>query len=58
MLIYGFITDFEILQSFSFNRNLSVLLSIIIPYILFIILRKKLEKESLKKSKINEIGEK
>ena len=56
LLIYGFITDFEIHQDFQDNRNLSILLSVIIPYILFVFLRKRLQKNNTDYQDINDIG--
>ena len=56
LLIYGFVTDFKIEQDFQYNRNLSVLLSVMIPYILFVLLRKKLNKEDTDDLNINDIG--
>lgn len=56
LLIYGFSTNFSVQEDFSYNRNLSVLLSIIIPYGLFILLRKKLEKKYNSDTDIDEIG--
>lgn len=56
LLVYGVITDFEFRQDFQYNRNLSVLLSVIIPYILFVFLRKKLQKEDTDDLNINDIG--
>ena len=56
LLIYGFITDFKIQQDFQSNRNLSILLSVIIPYILFVFLRKRLQKNNSDYQNINDIG--
>ncbi len=56
LLVYGFVKDFEITQEYSYNKNLSVLLSIIIPYILFVFLRKRLAKNNGNDTDINEIG--
>lgn len=56
LLIYGFITDFKIHQDFQYNRNLSILLSVIIPYILFVFLRKRLQKNNSDYQNINDIG--
>ncbi|WP_299014189.1 hypothetical protein [uncultured Polaribacter sp.] len=56
LLIYGFSTDFKIEEGFVGNRYLSVLLSIIIPYLFFIALRKRLVKKSLENNNLDEIG--
>ena len=56
LLIYGFITDFEVQQDFQYNRNLSILLSVIIPYVLFVFLRKRLQNKNSEYQNINDIG--
>ena len=56
LLIYGFFTDFKLQQDFESNRNLSVLLSVILSYFLFVFLRKKLKNKNLDYQNINEIG--
>lgn len=56
LFIYGFITDFNFRKDFQDNRNLSVLLSVIIPYILFVFLRKRLQLNNSDYQNINDIG--
>ena len=56
LLIYGFFTDFKIREELEYNRNLSILLSVIISYILFGFLRKRLKNKNLEYQSINEIG--
>ena len=56
LLIYGFFTDFKIREDLEYNRNLSILLSVIISYILFGFLRKRLKNKNLEYQSINEIG--
>lgn len=56
LLIYGVITNFEFQQDFQYNRNLSVLLSVIIPYLLFVFLRKRLQNKNSDYENINDIG--
>lgn len=56
LLVYGFFKDFKITQEYNYNKNLSVLLSIIIPYILFMILRKRLANNNGNDTDINDIG--
>jgi len=56
LIIFGFISDFKINTEYTYHRNLSVLLSVIISYIAFIIIRKKLHKLSPEKPDINKIG--
>ncbi|WP_405606058.1 hypothetical protein [Polaribacter sp. Asnod1-A03] len=55
-MIYGFINDFKISESYDYNKNLSIILSIVIPYILFVYFRKKLAKENRNDTDVNEIG--
>lgn len=56
LIIYGFITDFSITSAYSYHRNLSIILSVILSYIVFIIVRKYLEKRSLEHLEIENIG--
>ncbi len=56
LLIYGFFTDFKLQQDFEYNRNLSVLLSVIISCLFFGFLRKRLKNKNLDYQNINEIG--
>lgn len=56
LLIYGFVTDFKINQEFNYHKNLSILLSIIVSYLFFIILKKRLQTNYSDDANINEIG--
>lgn len=56
LFIYGFTNNFKISEAYNYNRNLSIILSIVIPYILFVFLRKKLAKENENDADVNEIG--
>lgn len=56
LIIYGLFTDFEANNDLDYHRNLSILFSIIISYILFRILKKRSKEKFLDYSDINEIG--
>lgn len=56
LVIYGLITDFKINQSFSYHRNISIIISIIISYVLFRLLKERLHSKNSEYHNINEIG--
>ena len=56
LLIYGYFTDFKLREDFEYNRNISVLLSVIIPYLFFVFVRRRLQSENSDYQNINEIG--
>lgn len=56
LIIYGFFTDFKVNEGLDYQRNLSVLCSLIISYILFVILRKKIKENTTEYADIDEIG--
>jgi hypothetical protein len=56
LIIYGLVSDFKINIAFSYHRNLSILLSLMISYIVFTIIRKNLQKVNSENPDIEKIG--
>ncbi|WP_298764985.1 hypothetical protein [uncultured Polaribacter sp.] len=56
LIIYGFFTDFKVNEGLDYHRNLSVLCSLIISYILFVVIRKKIKENTTEYVDIDEIG--
>ncbi len=56
IISYGIITNFKVDNDLDYHRNLSIFFSLIICYIIFIIVRKKLKKNYSDDLEINEIG--
>ena len=58
MLTYGLLTDFDVNNDLVYHRNLSVIVSLIVAYVLFRVLTRRLKKINSNSSEINEIGKK
>ncbi len=56
LLIYGVFTNFKVHQNLDNHRNLSIVLSIIVSFIVFILIKKRLQKNNAAIPKINDIG--
>ena len=56
LLIYGYFSDFQFNGNYDLHKNYSILLSLIISFIIFKRLSKRMKKQSLKSLDIDEIG--
>ncbi|MHB0756442.1 hypothetical protein [Polaribacter sp. M15] len=56
LFFYGVITDFKVDQDLNDHKNLSIVLSIIVAYVLFRLLRNTLQDNNSETPNINEIG--
>lgn len=56
LIFYGFLTDFEIDEQFNFHKNLSIIISIVIAYITFMLIKKYLQKQNVGYKELDEIG--
>lgn len=55
LVIYGFITDFVITQNLNHHKNISILISIVISYLIFRVFKYQLE-INIEDVDINDIG--
>lgn len=56
LFFYGVITDYKVDQDLNHHKNLSIVLSIIVAYVLFRLLRSALQDNNSETPNINEIG--
>ncbi|RCS27336.1 hypothetical protein DUT90_04280 [Polaribacter sp. WD7] len=56
LFVYGYFNNFTITQSYSEHKSFSILVSIIVSYIVFTLIRKRIKKKNTASLDINEIG--
>lgn len=56
LLMYGLITDFSVTQDLDIHRDLSIIFSVIICYVLFRLMKNKLQKNNSEVPTIDDIG--
>lgn len=57
LLIYGFITDYKITSNFSNHQYYAIILAVLVSYVIYRIMKKKIKIEyKTEESKIEEIG--